>query len=159
MESTVLSVSPQETFNLGKKIGESLQGGEVICLYGDLGAGKTVLAKGLGRGLGVEAEITSPTFTLIQEYESPSKGLRFIHMDLYRLTSPEEAEIIGVTDYFQDDCVCLLEWPEIIEDLLPPDHWQVRIEGSGDLPRHIRLLAAKQGEKINENLNIVYRDN
>ncbi|NLL51495.1 MAG: tRNA (adenosine(37)-N6)-threonylcarbamoyltransferase complex ATPase subunit type 1 TsaE [Peptococcaceae bacterium] len=146
-ESTVLSASPQETYNLGKKIGQSLTGGEIICLYGDLGAGKTVFAKGLGQGLGVEAEITSPTFTLIQEYESPSKGLQLIHMDLYRLTNPEEAEIIGVTDYFRDDCVCLLEWPEIIEDLLPSDHWQVWLEGSGDLPRHIRLVLAKQEEK------------
>lgn len=143
-QSTIVSTSPQETFDLGKKLGQTLRGGEIICLYGDLGAGKTVFAKGLGKGLGVEAEITSPTFTLIQEYECSTKGLQFIHIDLYRLAYPEEAEIIGVRDYFRDDCVCLLEWPEIIEDLLPPDHLQIKIEGSGDSPRVISFAPASR---------------
>ena len=102
-------------------------------------AGKTVLAKGLGQGLGVKGEITSPTFTLIQEYNIETNGLQFIHMDLYRLRFPEEAEVIGVSDYFREDCICLLEWPGIIEDILPEDRLEIGIEGSGDLPRSIRL--------------------
>jgi tRNA threonylcarbamoyladenosine biosynthesis protein TsaE len=122
---------------LGKKLGQRLQGGEIICLYGDLGAGKTVFAKGLAQGFGVEDEITSPTFTLIQEYQSSKNGLKLIHMDLYRLTYPEEAEVIGVADYFQNDCVCLLEWPEIVEDILPKERLEVRIKGNGDSPRTI----------------------
>lgn len=139
MEYILKTGSPEETFHLGEKIGQGLKGGEVICLYGELGAGKTVLAKGLGRGLGIKEEITSPTFTLIQQYEIQEGKLQFIHMDLYRLQVPEEAEVIGVTDYFREDCVCLLEWPEIIQDILPEDRLEVWIEGSGDLTRSIRL--------------------
>jgi tRNA threonylcarbamoyladenosine biosynthesis protein TsaE len=139
---------PEETFRLGKKIGQVLQGGEVLCLYGELGAGKTVLAKGLGQGLGVQEEITSPTFTLIQEYNIQSTGLQFIHMDLYRLRFAEEAEVIGVSDYFRDDCICLLEWPEIIRDILPDDRLEIRIEGSGDFPRSITLSYTRKWAQI-----------
>ena len=139
MEQFLKTASSEETFLLGEKIGQNLKGGEVVCLYGELGAGKTVLAKGLGQGLGVKGEITSPTFTLIQEYNIETNGLQFIHMDLYRLRFPEEAEVIGVSDYFREDCICLLEWPGIIEDILPEDRLEIGIEGSGDLPRSIRL--------------------
>lgn len=93
----------------------------------------------MGQGLGVKEEITSPTFTLIQEYDIKDRQLQFIHMDLYRLQVLEEAEVIGVTDYFRDDCVCLLEWPEIITDLLPDDKIEIQLKGSGDLPRTILI--------------------
>lgn len=139
MESFIVAGSPEETFNLGKKLGRNLKRGKIICLYGELGAGKTVFAKGLGEGLGVQEEITSPTFTLIQEYNTKVNGLTLVHMDLYRLRSLEEAEIIGVMDYFRNDCVCLLEWPEIISDFLPDDRVEIRIEGSGDSPRKISI--------------------
>lgn len=143
MQKTFISSSPEETFRLGEKLGRKLTGGEVVCLYGELGAGKTVLAKGLGKGLGVTGEIISPTFTLIQEYPlASSEDMRFIHMDLYRLNCIEEAEVIGVTDFFQDDCVCLIEWPEIISELLPPERLEIRIEGSGESPRTIFLNGA-----------------
>lgn len=141
MEQSIKTLNAQETFNLGEKIGKSLKGGDVVCLYGELGAGKTVLAKGIGQGLGVKEEITSPTFTLIQEYTIENSEIKFIHMDLYRLQYPEEAEVIGVTDYFGDDYVCLLEWPEIISNLLPEDRMEIRIDGSGELPRSIKLTA------------------
>jgi len=139
LERLMKTTSSEETFRLGERIGKRLQGGEVICLYGELGAGKTVLAKGMGQGLGVKEEITSPTFTLIQEYDIKDRQLQFIHMDLYRLQVLEEAEVIGVTDYFRDDCVCLLEWPEIITDLLPDDKIEIQLKGSGDLPRTILI--------------------
>jgi len=140
LERLIKTISTEDTLSLGIRLGQSFQGGEVICLYGELGAGKTILAKGLGKGLGVEEEITSPTFTLIREYCAQPTGLRFIHMDLYRLVYPEEAEVIGLTDYFQDDCVCLIEWPEIIAELLPEDRLEIRIEGSGDLCRLISIV-------------------
>lgn len=148
MERILKTVCAEETFRLGKKIGESLKGGEVICLYGELGAGKTVFAKGLGQGLGIEEEITSPTFTMIQEYaihtNTQGSPFQFVHMDLYRLHHPEEAEVIGVTDYFREDSICLLEWPEIIHDLLPEDKLDIWIEGNGELPRSIKLNYDKE---------------
>lgn len=138
MEKIVVSYSPEQTYALGERLGQKLKGGEVICLYGELGAGKTVFAKGLGKGLGVQSEITSPTFTLIQEYLPDAKpDLKFIHMDLYRLQYEQEAETIGVFDYFQQDCVCLVEWPDLIENSLPEDRLEIKISGSGDLPRDI----------------------
>lgn len=139
MRRKIETLSSKETFELGERIGHNLKGGEVVCLYGELGAGKTVLAKGLSKGLGVKEEITSPTFTLIQEYDIGEGELRLIHMDLYRLKYPEEAEIIGVTDYFKPGCICLLEWPGLIEDLLPEDRLDITIEGSGDTTRSIML--------------------
>lgn len=151
MDSTLVSNSPEETFHLGEELGKQLTGGEIICLYGELGTGKTVFAKGLGKGLGITEEITSPTFTLIQEYASGSKtGLKFIHMDLYRLQYAEEAETIGVFDYFQEDCVCLMEWPELIVDSIPAERLEISIAGSGDFPREISLKAF--GQELLSNL-------
>jgi len=135
----IITNSPEQTFSLAEELGKGLRGGEVICLSGELGAGKTVFARGLGWGLGIKEEITSPTFTLIHEYESLTAGLKFIHMDLYRLVYPEEAEILGVSDYFREDCICLIEWPEIIDDILPVDRLEIKIEGSGELPRTVTL--------------------
>lgn len=148
MEKFTNTRSPEETFKLGQKLGERFGGGEVICLYGELGAGKTVLAKGMAQGLGIKVEITSPTFTIIQEYDLPGGRLQFIHMDLYRLQVPEEADIIGVTDYFRENCICLVEWPEIIEETLPEDRLDITIEGSGDLPRVISLCYGENWNQI-----------
>ncbi len=148
MEYSFKTGSPEETFRLGRIIGKNLKGGTIVCLLGELGAGKTVLAKGLGQGLGVKEEITSPTFTLIQEYCLEENNLTFVHMDIYRLQYPEEAEVIGVTDYFRDDCICLIEWPEIIYALLPEDRIEIRIEGSGDLPRTIQIRSPQILEPI-----------
>lgn len=143
MKKQIITQNAKETFLIGESLGKTLQGGEVICLYGELGAGKTVFAKGLAKGLEIKREITSPTFTMIQEYpieKAAHRAISFIHMDLYRLKHPEEAEIIGVMDYFRDDCICLLEWPEIISEYLPADRLEIYIEGSGDLPRVIQIM-------------------
>lgn len=144
MEFIRKSSSPEETFRLGQNLGKRLRGGEVVCLEGDLGAGKTVLAKGIGEGLGISQEITSPTYTFIQEYSTENGGFTFVHMDLYRLQYPEEAEIIGVTDYFKDDCICLIEWPERIADLLPKDRIEIRIVGSGEDQRSIIFRVSEE---------------
>jgi tRNA threonylcarbamoyladenosine biosynthesis protein TsaE len=148
VEYLVKSFSPEETFLLGQSLGKKLKGGEIICLQGELGAGKTVLAKGLGQGAGVIREITSPTFTLIQEYDTLSGTFSFVHMDLYRLKYSEEAEIIGVSEYFRDNCVCLIEWPEVIAVDLPEDRLDIRIEGSGDIPRSIYFNAPAEWENF-----------
>ncbi len=116
------SFSREETFELGKRFGESAGSGEVYSLAGDLGAGKTVFAKGFAAGLGISEEVTSPTFTIMQIYEGGRLDL--YHYDAYRIEDPEEMEEIGYSDYFFGNGVCLIEWAENIEDYLP-DHIKV----------------------------------
>lgn len=137
MEYAVTTISPEQTFSLGKHLGGLLKGGDVVCLFGGLGAGKTALAQGVGEGLGVRETLTSPTFTLMQEYAAGpgQEPLRLVHMDLYRLNHPEEAEVIGVEDQFQFDSVCLVEWPEIALSLFPDDRLDIVITGNGNFPR------------------------
>lgn len=139
MNRVVQSLSAADTLSLGKKLGQILKGGDVVCLIGDLGAGKTALAKGIGEALGIREAMTSPTFTFMLEYSGILYGesLRLIHMDLYRLQHPEEVEVIGVEDAFQKNSICLIEWPEIARDYLPEDRLELRIEGSGEEPRTI----------------------
>ncbi|AGA68688.1 ATPase, YjeE family [Desulfitobacterium dichloroeliminans LMG P-21439] len=139
MNLVVQSLNAENTHFLGVKLGKLLQGGDVICLMGDLGAGKTALAKGIGSALAIQEPMTSPTFTFQNEYAgvAHSQPIRLIHMDLYRLRYPEEVEIIGVEDAFQEDAICLIEWPEIAADILPKDCLEIRIEGSGEEPRNI----------------------
>lgn len=146
MRLEVQSISSEDTYALGQKLGKVLQGGDVLCLIGDLGAGKTVLAKGIGEALGIREPMTSPTFTFQIEYSAiaQAKPVRLIHMDLYRLRNPEEVEIIGVEDNFQEDAICLIEWPQIAEAILPEDALEVRIEGSGEEPRKISFLSPSQ---------------
>ncbi|SPF47993.1 ATPase, YjeE family [Candidatus Desulfosporosinus infrequens] len=143
MKYRVTSLTVEQTREWGKQLGERLRGGDVIALIGDLGAGKTAFAQGIGEALGVIGPMTSPTFTLIHEYTAQLKGTQFrlVHMDLYRLQRPEEAEVIGVEDAFVDDAVCLIEWPKIIEDYLPEDRLDVEIIGSGEQVREIIIYA------------------
>jgi len=146
MSQQVQSLSAVDTLNLGKQLGRILKGGDIICLIGDLGAGKTVLAKGIGEALGIEEPMTSPTFTFMQEYSGFAQGvpIRLIHMDLYRLKHPEEVEVIGVEDAFQEDSICLIEWPEIARDYLPEDRLEVWLEGSGEEPRNLTFQSSSK---------------
>lgn len=133
MDYTFESKSKEETLKLGQSLSHVLQGGDILCLSGDLGAGKTALAQGIASGLGITAAVTSPTFTFIQEYPVPSQDpLRLVHMDLYRLQRPDEVEVIGVEDAFQPDAICLIEWPQISEDYLPEERLDIQIQGSGE---------------------------
>ena len=120
------SHSARETFAFGKKLGETLKAGTVILLYGDLGVGKTVFAKGLGRGLGIEEPIVSPTFTVLQIYEGGR--LPLYHYDVYRIGDVEEMEEIGYEDYLYGQGVCLIEWANRIEEILPESCMAVTIE-------------------------------
>ena len=119
---SVTTNSPQETFEYGKKLAAKLNGGDILLLSGDLGAGKTSLVKGIAAGLGIKNEITSPTFTLMNLYEirnPKSKIRKFVHIDTYRLKDEKELIEIGVEDYLgQPDTICTIEWPEKIENLL-----------------------------------------
>lgn len=113
-----ISTSQQQTYDFGKQIGEMLKGGEVITLDGELGAGKTVFTKGLASALGIDEEITSPTFTILNIYEN--SPLTLYHYDAYRLKSGEEAYGSGLTDYLcSKDGVCVIEWAQNIASALP----------------------------------------
>lgn len=122
--ASIISHNPQETFELGRKFAGELRRGDVLALAGDLGAGKTQFAKGIAAGLGVEAEVTSPTFTLIHEY--PGGRLPLYHIDLYRLELEEEALKIGIDDYLAGDGVTIVEWADKFSGLMPPNAQNVR---------------------------------
>ena len=118
--------TPQETFEVGKKIGENARPGQIYTLTGDLGAGKTVFTQGVAAGLGITEPISSPTFTIIQEYESGR--LPLYHFDVYRIGDIEEMEEIGYDDYFFGQGICLIEWADLIEEILPENLIKIRIE-------------------------------
>ncbi len=118
--------SPKETFELGKRLGERIEAGQICTLKGDLGTGKTVFTQGLAAGLGIEEPVNSPTFTILQEYHQGR--LPLYHFDVYRIEEAEEMEEIGYEDYFFGQGVCLIEWAEKIGDLLPDQVLAVTIE-------------------------------
>lgn len=118
--------SPEETFELGKKIGEAAKPGQVYTLNGDLGVGKTVFTQGVAAGLGIIEPVSSPTFTIVQVYEEGR--LPFYHFDVYRIGDIEEMEEIGYDDYFFGEGICLIEWAELIRDILPEKRIEITIE-------------------------------
>ena len=136
MDRTVTCRTADDMENLGKEIGTTCTSGSVISLRGSLGAGKTVFAKGVARSLGIREAIVSPTFTLVQEYEG---RLPMYHMDLYRITSEEDFQMIGGEDMLYSDGVCLVEWSEIINDILPSGTLFVQITVNDDQSRTVVL--------------------
>ena len=118
--------SAKETFLLGEKLGRQASAGQIYTLNGDLGVGKTVFTQGVAAGLGIAEPVNSPTFTIIQEYEGGR--LPFYHFDVYRIGDIEEIEEIGYDDYFFGEGVCLIEWAELIEELLPENIISITIE-------------------------------
>lgn len=116
--------SPDETELIGKKLGENSKPGDVYCLNGDLGVGKTVFTKGFADGLGITEHITSPTFTIVNEY---SGRLKFYHFDVYRIEDEDEMYEIGFDEYLFGNGVCLIEWAEKIKNLLPNNAVQINI--------------------------------
>lgn len=115
----------KETKALGYNLGLNAKSGQIYCLKGDLGVGKTVFTKGFAEGLGITDYITSPTFTIVNEYNG---RLPFYHFDVYRIGDPDEMYDIGYEEYFFGDGVCLIEWAELIEELLPDDVCWIIIE-------------------------------
>ncbi len=120
------SLSEKDTFDLGKELGAKAQPGQVVCIDGDLGVGKTVFTKGFAEGLGVKDDVVSPTFTIIQEYTDGR--LPMYHFDVYRIGHPDEMYDIGYEEYFYSDGVCLVEWSSRIEELLPEESIHINIE-------------------------------
>lgn len=118
--------SPEETFQLGEKIGKDAYAGQVFTLTGDLGVGKTVFTQGLAKGLGVEEPVNSPTFTIVQVYDGGR--LPFYHFDVYRIADIEEMDEVGFEDYVMGEGVSLIEWADLIREILPEERTEILIE-------------------------------
>jgi tRNA threonylcarbamoyladenosine biosynthesis protein TsaE len=142
LERTVTSADPETTRAIAATLAVAARPGDLVCLWGELGAGKTQFAKGFGAGVGVTATINSPSYILMAEYEG---RLPLFHIDLYRLTSAEEALAGGLIDDRQTSGVTLVEWPDRLADALPAGRLDVRIDGSGDDPRTIVVRAGERG--------------
>lgn len=125
-KQTLDSFSEKETFQIAKELAEKAKPGEVYCLSGDLGVGKTVFTKGFAAGLGITEPVSSPTFTIVQIYEEGR--LPLYHFDVYRIEDIEEMEEIGYEDCFYGDGVCLIEWAELIKEILPENNKKISIE-------------------------------
>ena len=126
MNKIIETYSADETFKLGEQIGKDAKPGQVYALLGDLGVGKTVLIKGVAKGLGIDEPVNSPTFTIVQVYESGR--LPFYHFDVYRIGDIEEMEEIGYEEYFYGNGVCFVEWANLVEEIMPRETVQITIE-------------------------------
>lgn len=120
------SFCKEDTYRIGKELGQQAVSGQVYCIYGDLGVGKTVFAQGFADGLGIRDVVNSPTFTIVKEYEGGR--LKLYHFDVYRIGDVDEMEEIGYQDMIDGDGVCLIEWANLIEEILPPNYIQITIE-------------------------------
>jgi tRNA threonylcarbamoyladenosine biosynthesis protein TsaE len=141
-----LSRSHKQTQRLGIHLGALLQGGDVVCLEGPLGSGKTCFAQGVGRGWGVNQTLISPTFVLVREYARPGDGVRLYHVDLYRISDVAEAWSLGLDELLGDErALCIVEWAEHAHPLMPSDHLWIRLEFADQTRRTVYFTA--QGER------------
>ncbi len=153
------TTSPEQTESFGRELAGSFSGGDVIALTGDLGAGKTCLTRGIADGLGSVSHVSSPTFTIVNEYEGGR--LMLFHFDTYRLSGPDDFLMSGLDEYFYRGGVCVIEWSDIIEELLPEGTVRMKITGSGNTrtfececseeqSKHITEAAHKAGAETEE---------
>ena len=133
--------SVKQTTDLGIKLGKLLNAGDVLCLTGDLGTGKTHITKGIALGLDINDYITSPTFTIVNEYDSGR--LKLNHFDVYRVSDPDEIYAIGFDDYIFSDAVSIIEWANYIEDILPKDILHINIEKDLEKGENFRTITLK----------------
>ena len=143
MEYKITTNNEEETIELAQNIESEKFPNMVICLQGDLGSGKTVFAKAFAASMGIEDNITSPTFTIIKEYEGKMK---LFHMDVYRLN--EMKEDIGITEYFNKKGVCIIEWSDLIEDILPKNRLDIKINIIDENTRIFKIIP--HGEKYED---------
>lgn len=135
------------TMKLGRKLGELVHSGDIICITGDLGAGKTHFTKGVAQGLEINEPITSPTFTIVNEYEG---RLKLHHFDVYRVCDPDEIEAIGFDEYIFSDAVSIIEWSNFIEELIPREHIWVDIKKVPELGIDFRKISINYyGDRYN----------
>lgn len=133
-----VSKSEKDTYKIAKKFESMLKGGEVVVLNGDLGAGKTTFTKGLAQALKIKENVTSPTFTLMNIYESGR--LKLYHFDMYRIEDESEAQELGLNEFFYDKGVCMIEWAQNIKNILPKKLITININKLGENQREIEIL-------------------
>ncbi|RIK16282.1 MAG: tRNA (adenosine(37)-N6)-threonylcarbamoyltransferase complex ATPase subunit type 1 TsaE [Anaerolineae bacterium] len=136
-----VSTSVAQTERLGIRLGELLEPRDVVCLSGELGAGKTALARGVGRGWGTPGRVTSPTYVLVNEYPRPSDGRILYHIDCYRLERPADVATAGLDDILDSDAAIIIEWPENIVEMLPHDRLWITLSYDSPTRRRLRLNA------------------
>ena len=136
-----ISTSEEQTVRLGVRLGELLRVGDLICLAGELGSGKTAMAKGIGRGWGASLLVTSPSFTLVNEYPRLRDGRLLYHVDCYRLEEEGHVVTAGIDDILDFRGATMVEWPERIDDLLPEDHLWIELRYISDTRRGLRYKA------------------
>ena len=134
--STFITTSEEETEALGARLAQALPDGAVVAMYGELGAGKTAFVRGMARGMGLDCRVSSPTFTIVNEYLGKRE---LIHFDMYRLSSADELFDIGWEDYLARGAVCAVEWSENVSDAFFGDEINVRIEKTGENERTITI--------------------
>lgn len=144
MEKLLHIASEKETERIGEAIGRAAEPGTVVALIGDLGTGKTTLTKSIARGLGVTETVTSPTFNIIREYKSGRIPL--YHFDVYRIGDPDEMFELGYEEYFYGDGICVVEWADIIEELLPEDAVIICIERGADEEEREYRIESEDGK-------------
>ena len=137
--------SPEETYELGRKIGLQARPGQVYTLTGDLGVGKTVFTQGSAAGLGIKGPVSSPTFTILQVYDEGR--LPFYHFDVYRISDPEEMYEIGFEEYIEGEGVCFIEWANLIEELLPEQYTEIHIDKDLSKGFDYRLITVEEVQR------------
>ncbi|MEW6727615.1 MAG: tRNA (adenosine(37)-N6)-threonylcarbamoyltransferase complex ATPase subunit type 1 TsaE [Bacillota bacterium] len=137
----VTTAGPEETRSLGERLGSLLAAGDVLAVQGGLGAGKTTFAQGIGKGLQVRGSVTSPTFTIINEY---SGRLPLYHFDTYRLEDADEMNFLGYEEYFEGDGVTLIEWADRVAETLPGERLDITVERTGENSRLFRFMPRGQ---------------
>ncbi len=153
MQFSFVSKGPEETYEFGKNLGRLLSPGDIVCLEGELGTGKTILTKGIAAGLGIKGNVTSPTYTLINEYSGDSVSL--YHFDLYRLEDGEELFYIGGEDILYGQGVSVIEWASRAKDLLPEDCIWIYfgLSENNAYLRHIKIMVTEHHKEILKHFN------
>ena len=134
----------EETYELGRRMGSKAKAGQVISLVGDLGVGKTVFTQGFADGIGITEPVNSPTFTIVQVYEEGR--IPFYHFDVYRIGDPEEMYEIGFEDYFYGEGACIVEWADLIDELMPEDTIRITIEKDLEKGFDYRKITVRQSD-------------
>jgi tRNA threonylcarbamoyladenosine biosynthesis protein TsaE len=152
----IITHSARQTLAVGRRLGQLLGPGDVVCLQGELGSGKTCLTQGIGAGMEIEGTVRSPTFVLINEHESAAGSARLFHIDLYRISEAHEALAIGLDDYVYDDGVTVIEWAERAAEVLPDHCLWVHLTYLDDTKRSLHFRA--EGEHYRRILSVLQQE-